>query len=179
MTRRIRTLGVLVGLLALLAIAPAVGAAPQRQEANAVEVKDQPIVNSSITVPSVSAAADGWIVAHLDEGGKPGKVLGQTAVKAGANANVVIKLSESVPVDGKLWPMLHVDAGTIGTYEFPGPDAPVKDSAGNVVMKPFTVLAAAPAALPATGGADSAMPVLLAGALALLAGGLLMLRRRA
>lgn len=180
MTRRIRTLGVMVGLLALLAIVPVVGAAPQRQEANAVEVKDQAIVNSSITVPSVSAAADGWIVAHLDEGGKPGKVLGQTAVKAGANANVVIKLSESVPVDGKLWPMLHVDAGTIGTYEFPGPDAPVKDSAGNVVMKPFTVLAAAaPAALPATGGADSAMPALLAGALVLLAGGLLMLRRRA
>lgn len=188
MARRIRSLGVLAAVLLMLALVPAVGAAPLRQEANAVTVENQPIVDGSITVASVTAAADGWIVAHLDEGGQAGTVLGQTAVKAGTNTNVVIKLSKDVPVDGKLWPMLHIDAGTIGTYEFPGADAPVKDSAGKVVMKQFTVTAgaapAAPAApapsnLPATGGADSILPALLAGALVLLAGGLMLRRRRA
>jgi hypothetical protein len=34
--------------------------------------------------------------------------------------------------------MLHVDAGKIGTYEFPGPDAPVLDSAGNAIA-PLTL----------------------------------------
>jgi len=63
--------------------------------------------------------------AKAGKAGKPGKVLGNTAVKKGESNNVVIKLSEDVPVGGKLWPMLHIDAGAIGTYEFPGPDAPV------------------------------------------------------
>ena len=36
---------------------------------------------------------------------------------------------------GNYWPMLHVDAGIEGTYEFPaGPDVPVVDSQG-MVMK--------------------------------------------
>jgi hypothetical protein len=30
--------------------------------------------------------------------------------------------------------MLHTDAGVLGTYEFPGPDGPVKDGDA-VVMK--------------------------------------------
>ena len=54
--------------------------------------------------------------------------------------------------------------------------APVKDSAGKVVMKQFTVTAAptttapttpAPSNLPPTGGAESILPALLAGATAL------------
>ena len=34
--------------------------------------------------------------------------------------------------------MLHLDAGTIGTYEFPGVDGPVK-SGSDIVMKKITV----------------------------------------
>jgi hypothetical protein len=34
--------------------------------------------------------------------------------------------------------MLHVDAGTVGTYEFPGPDGPVKSGA-DIVMKKITL----------------------------------------
>ena len=96
----------------------------------------------------IYASQDGWIVAHLDEGGKPGKVIGNTAVKKGENKNVVIKLSEDVPAGGKLWPMLHIDAGAIGTYEFPGPDAPVIVD-GNIIMKQIAVTAAGCAGRPA------------------------------
>jgi LPXTG-motif cell wall-anchored protein len=146
---------------------------------DAVEADDQPIKDNGITVEEIYASVDGWIVAHLDEGGKPGKVIGNTAVKKGESNNVVIKLSESVPVGGKLWPMLHVDAGAIGTYEFPGPDAPVIVG-GNIIMKQISVTAAAaaPAGLPNTSGADEPLSLLL-GALALLLGGaLLTLRMR-
>jgi LPXTG-motif cell wall-anchored protein len=151
--------------------------APAAQAKDAVDVSDQPLKNGSITVASVTATVDGWIVAHLDEGGAPGKVLGQTAVKAGENKNVAIKLSENVPSGGKLWPMLHIDAGTAGTYEFPGADVPVSVG-GNIVMKQISVTAGAPTGLPRTGG-DDGSNVLLVSALALLLGGaLLTLRMR-
>jgi len=155
------------------------GAAPA--EPASVDADNQPIKDNSITVAEVYAEQDGWIVAHLDENGAPGKVLGFTAVKKGESNNVVIKLSESVPVGGKLWPMLHVDAGAIGTYEFPGADAPVKDAAGKVVMKQITVTAAggAPATLPRTGGSDDNTLALVLGAMALvLAGAFVALRTR-
>ena len=71
--------------------------------------------DGGITVAKVTAGQDGWIVAHLDEGGKPGKVIGDTAVKKGDNANVVIKLSESVPAGGKLVAAPWVPAASLGT----------------------------------------------------------------
>jgi LPXTG-motif cell wall-anchored protein len=150
------------------------------QAKDAVDAADQPIVNSSIKVASITATVDGWIVAHLDENGGPGKVLGQTAVKAGDSKDVAIKLSEDVPAGGKLWPMLHIDAGVIGTYEFPGADAPVIVD-GNIIMKQITVTAAgaaAPAKLPTTGGEDAPIGLLLAAFGLLLAGALLALRPR-
>jgi len=131
-------------------------------------------------VANVTSGQDGWIVVHLDEGGKAGKVIGNAAVKKGESNNVVVKLSEDVPVGGKLWPMLHIDAGAIGTYEFPGPDAPVIVD-GNIVMKQIAVTAAAaagPAKLPTTGGEDAPVGLLLAAFGLLLAGALLTLRPR-
>jgi len=157
----------------------AAAAAPAAAATDAVTANDQAIVNGGITVASVTASADGWIVAHLDEGGKPGKVIGNTAVKKGDNKNVVIKLSEAVPAGGKLWPMLHVDAGVIGTYEFPGADSPVIVN-GDIIMKQISVTAAgaAPTSLPVTGGEDAPIGLLLAAFVLLLAGALLALRPR-
>jgi len=154
-------------------------AAPAAAEKDAVDADNQPIKNGSISVAEIYASQDGWIVAHLDEGGKPGKVIGNTAVKKGESNNVVIKLSEDVPVGGKLWPMLHIDAGTIGTYEFPGADAPVIVD-GNIIMKQITVTAAAaaPATLPVTGGEDAPISLLLAAFGLLLAGALVKVRSR-
>jgi len=163
-----------------IAVTAPAAAAPAAAEKDAVDVDDQAIVNGSITVAEIYASQDGWIVAHLDEGGKPGKVIGHTAVKKGESNNVVIKLSEDVPAGGKLWPMLHIDAGAIGTYEFPGPDAPVIVD-GNIVMKQIAVTAAAaagPAKLPTTGGEDAPVGLLLAALGLLLAGALLTLRPR-
>ena len=38
-----------------------------------------------------------------------------------------------------LFAMLHVDAGAIGDYEFPGDDVPARDADDNVVVTPFVV----------------------------------------
>ncbi len=103
-----------------------------------VEADDQPTA-TSIKVKRVVAAQDGWITVHANTAdNKPGDQLGHTPIKAGENTNVVIKLSSTPKAGDKVWPMLHIDAGTIGTYEFPGPDAPVIVG-GNIVMKQITL----------------------------------------
>ncbi|MEN9936525.1 MAG: hypothetical protein RLZZ387_3104 [Chloroflexota bacterium] len=175
------------------AAAAAPAAAPAQQApTGTLEATDQAIAGGMVTVASVTAGQDGWVVVHLDEGGRPGKVLGQTAVKAGESANVKVQLSEEVPAGGALWPMLHIDAGTMGTYEFPGADVPVT-AGGAPVMKKIMVTeaaaaqpaqsqagtqAGAPAALPRTAGEELPIAVVLfASLLALLAGLALRSRR--
>jgi hypothetical protein len=68
--------------------------------------------------------------------------------------------------------MLHTDAGTVGTYEFPGADIPVAVN-GAVVTPAFKVTSAAPAALPTTGGDTTpwtSILLLAVGGLALIGG---------
>jgi LPXTG-motif cell wall-anchored protein len=173
----------LIGLLALLALAPAAGAAPRQQAADSVSAADQAISNATLIVAEVNSSQDGWIAVHVDQGGKPGPVIGHAAAPKGKTTNLAVKLEQDVAVGAKLWPMLHIDAGNIGAYEFPGPDAPVVVN-NDIVMKQLTITAAAsaapaPAALPTTGGEDLPLALLASGLAIVLAGGLLKLRSRA
>lgn len=148
------------------------------QNTNSIVINNQPLANRSITVTEVNAAQNGWVTCHLDENNSPGRVLGFSAIKVGKNSNVVIQLSEAVPVGTKVWAMLHIDAGTIGTWEFPGPDAPVIVN-GDIVMQQITITESSttPAALPSTGGTDAtAMVVLLVSALLLVSLGAVLRR---
>lgn len=144
---------VIVGLLALgalpaLALAgPGLGA-PTQAGPDMVEVSDQPVQGGSVTVKRVVAAQAGWMVIHADNGGNPGPVLGQTAVNQGENTNVKVMVGNGVQASSKLHAMLHIDAGTKGTYEFPGPDAPVQRADGTIVNVPFMVSAAQASAAP-------------------------------
>ncbi len=179
MTQRLHWLGMagLIGLIALFALAPTAGAAPLGQATDSVSAADQAISNGTVIVAEVNATQDGWIAVHIDQGGKPGPVIGHAAAPKGKTSNLAVKLEQDVPVGGKVWPMLHVDAGVIGTYEFPGPDAPVVVG-GNIVMKQITITATAakPTTLPTTGG--EGLPIgLLVSALAIVIVGSLMKRR--
>ena len=119
--------------------AEAPAAAPAAaQGASSIVANNQESDGASVTVSSVTSAGDGWVVIHADDGGKPGAVLGHTAVPAGTTDNVIVLLDPPLTASGQLWAMLHVDAGTVGTYEFPGADAPAMDN-GNIVVAPFTV----------------------------------------
>jgi len=152
--------------------------------ADSVTADDQP-AGSSITVKAVHANENGWITVHANTAdNKPGAQLGHTAVKEGDNFNVVVQLSPVPAAGDKVWPMLHIDAGVIGTYEFPGPDAPVIIN-GNIIMKQITLTGAAPTGgntgtpLPNTGNsaADLWLVVAMLGLL-LIASGAFVLRRR-
>ena len=147
-------------------------------------VHDQPIVNGTITVDKVVAAQSGWVAVHMF--GPDGKLqltplAGLTQIKAGTHTNVRVKLDRSFKAGDKLMPMLHVDMGVKGKYEFPGgPDVPVQVN-GQIVMMELTVQANTPMTMPATGAADEPGVGLLVGAglLALVAGlGLHRTRRR-
>lgn len=162
-----------IALLLLLLAVPLVAFA---QMTPAVTVADQEVKDGTVTVAKTVAAQDGWMVIHKDQDGKPGPVIGFTAVKEGENENVQVKLEEDVSAPTMLWAMLHIDAGTKGTYEFPGADVPAKVG-DQIVMQQFTASPAgaaveAPATLPTTGGEFNSDALILALAgLALVAGG--------
>jgi len=82
--------------------------------------------DSTVNIAAVATAQDGWIVVHADADGAPGPVLGQSQVMAGSNADISVALEGEVT--DTLFPMLHVDTGEAGVYEFgqvEGADSPV------------------------------------------------------
>lgn len=119
-----------------MAAATSAATAMPPMASDAVEVKDQEINGDTVVIAMVKAAADGWIVIHIDDNGKPGPVIGNSAVKTGDNKDVKVKI-DTAKATPKLHAMLHVDKGVIGTYEFPGADVPVKNGDA-IVMTPFT-----------------------------------------
>jgi hypothetical protein len=123
---------------ATTAAATATTAAAGGAVTGSIDVSDQTSDGKSLTIADVSiTGASGFIAIHQDAAGAPGPVVGHVAIPTGDSKNVKVTLDSAVTT-GKFWPMLHLDAGTIGTYEFPGPDGPVKDAAG-IVMKQITL----------------------------------------
>jgi hypothetical protein len=115
---------------------------------------DQALSNNAVLITSVTASQDGWVVVHESNPDGTVKVpdnIGKMPVKAGTTANLSIPLDKQVADGAKLWPMLHIDVGQPGVYEFPGPDVPVVVN-GEIVMTPVvvSVAAAQPTAAPPT-----------------------------
>ncbi|MCR9131045.1 MAG: hypothetical protein NXI08_00640 [bacterium] len=100
---------------------------------------------NQVTIETVTAAQDGWIVIHrsnaTNDGPQVPEIIGKTMVDAGENSNVMIQLEEGVSNQETLWAMLHIDTGTIGEYEFDGQngfDVPVTVNE-NIVMSSFRI----------------------------------------
>lgn len=119
--------------------------------APSLTVNDQAVNNNQIVIAEVNAAADGWLVVHNDDG--TGNIvlpdiIGKVLVSKGINTNVTVDLdaSETYTSGQFLFPMLHLDNGTIGEYEFDGvgvfdgPEIFSNDAfPGNVIFTSFTV----------------------------------------
>ncbi|NIX23349.1 MAG: hypothetical protein GWN07_27410, partial [Actinobacteria bacterium] len=95
-----------------------------------------------LTVPSVTAGADGFLVIFEDDGTTE---LGFAAVSAGTTAAVEVELTREL-VDAEMVVVaLFEDAGTIGTWE-PGTDPQANDGTADVeAMVTVTVPAGTPA----------------------------------
>jgi len=113
-------------------------------DAPAVEVADQPITDSTVTVARAVVAEPSWIVIHADAEGRPGPILGQTLLTPGENRDVVVTI-DVAGATPTLYAMLHSDRGELGMFEFPGgADVPVT-LGGAVVTPPFQVTDGLPA----------------------------------
>lgn len=105
---------------------------------SAVLTSDQ-TVGSSVTITSATFAKPGYVVIHQQKGAEVESVIGQSKLyQAGTYANVKVTLTRPSIAGETLYTMLHDDDGD-GTYEFPGPDAPTQNKAGQVVITSFKV----------------------------------------
>lgn len=104
----------------------------------AATMENQP---STFTVASVLATEPGFIVIHSEADGQPGPVAGYAPVPIGLSENIGVELDPAI-ITPTLWPMLHVDTGEAGVYEF----GTVDDADGPVMvngdMLTFSVMAA-------------------------------------
>jgi hypothetical protein len=105
-----------------------------------IDASDQTTDGTSITVAGATIAGiDGWVVVHRDADGAPGPIVGRTALPEGTATDLDVTFDEPV-VSGDYWPMVHIDAGAAGTFEFPdGGDVPVTDEDGDIVMVKITL----------------------------------------
>jgi hypothetical protein len=150
-----------------------------------VQVAGIGIVDGTVTMVRTTIDGPGWVVIHADVDGAPGPVIGYASIDEGVTRNVVVDVEPeaATPI---LHAMLHVDAGTVGTYEFPGPDEPVMIE-GNIVMARFSSTAVideeaakgGPATMPTTGAGTSTSLIfaLMAVVLLVLGAGAVVARR--
>lgn len=144
--------------------------AAQEPEVEAsITASDQSGDGTSVRVDSVTiTGAPGFVVIHADGGGAPGPVIGHAPIPEGTSTGVVVPLDQPLTASATVWPMVHVDAGTRGTYEFPGPDVPAQTAGGDIAV----VSLAYTLTLPRTGAAPAGL-LILAGLL-VAAGGVLL-----
>ena len=90
-----------------------------------IVVSDQDLGrDGQIVVDSVTAAEAGWVALQADADGEPDAVLGQTAVEAGENENVVIRFNWR-NATRQMHVVLYNDAGRSGRFDLGGDDRPV------------------------------------------------------
>lgn len=106
---------------------------------NAVLAADQ-VPGTTALVTLAVLENPGYVVIHrVDDDGKPGQIIGNSELlQAGEHKNIEIALSEDAEEGNEFFAMLHSDDGN-GTYEFPGPDGPITDQDGNVVMMKYVI----------------------------------------
>ena len=110
---------------------PASTSTPLASLLDKIVISDQPIKSNTVLVNMVVTQQRGWVVIFSDQNGQPGVVLGFAVVPAGTSNDVKVNIDAAKATD-KMIAELHMDAGKIGTFEFPGPDMPFKNGDTNV-----------------------------------------------
>lgn len=116
--------------------------------AKSVAVSDQIVMNGTITIDEAMTQSIGFVVLHRDNGNDAPVVpasIGHGQVYLGSNSDIEITLDEGETLSSgdKVWAMLHIDNGTIGSYDFDGSegsdDPPAFGENQDVVMVQFTI----------------------------------------
>lgn len=115
------------------AATPAVTDTPVVLSINAIAVDNQTDQNGNVLISLVTAEKPGWVVVFTDNNGQPGNVLGYTPVPAGTSSDVEVPVNPK-QATSKMLAALLVDAGNIGTFEYPGPDMFATEAGSNVMV---------------------------------------------
>lgn len=119
---------------------PASTPTPAPTSINDILVDNQAIKSGTVLVNMVDAMKPGWVAIFTDKNNLPDILLGYTAVPAGSSSDLKVTIDSTKATD-KMIAMLLLDAGKIGTFEYPGPDEPVKNANLNTnVMAVFNKL---------------------------------------
>lgn len=102
-----------------------------------ITIANQEVEEGRISILEVVAAVPGWVVVHADENGAPGPTIGIAQVEPGVNRNIRVEIDPTIDTD-LLHIRLHVDEGTPGEFEYPGPDVPVQIN-GQIVVETIHV----------------------------------------
>ena len=106
--------------------------AASAQAAQSLKAENASVQDKFIVVKSVDAPSEGWLVAHKDESGKPGEIVGFMMIKAGNNSAVQIPLAGELDPGASIVLMMHKDGGTKGSFD-PKEDKPTMEG-GKPVM---------------------------------------------
>jgi len=130
--------------LATTALATLIAGAASAQDM--IGAGDISISGSNVTIGSVTASKDGYVVLHAVKDGvvvAPASI-GHTAFMAGENMKVTVASDEAVPEGTTFAAMLHVESNGNNTYDFADGmtdvDTPVMAD-GAAVIQTFTVTA--------------------------------------
>ena len=78
-----------------------------------------------VKIDAAFSDGPGWLVIYNDKYNiqADGQVIGTAKLNDGLNENISVKVNMAL-VTPKLYAVIHKDAGTVGTFEYPGPDEP-------------------------------------------------------
>ena len=102
---------------------PTVGIAVRSTDA-AIAMSDQRDIVHNITVDSVTAPADSWIVVQADANGTPGTMLGSVWVPKGQSTNLRIELDSTAKIPPAIFVTLLADKGMSHQLEYGAASAP-------------------------------------------------------
>ncbi len=106
---------------------------------NYLLTQDQSLSENGVLVPVAVVEAAGWLVIYTDVDGELGEIVGAALLTAGVNRHVQVVI-ETTQTTAILHAVLHLDAGEIGTFEYPdGPDVPFRRNSA-VIQAPFVLL---------------------------------------
>ena len=101
-------------------------------------VSDQGLDEAGLVViDSVTVLEAAWVVIHAERDGQVGEVLGQTAVSPGTSTDVEVTIDPLQATDN-LTAMIHVNAGSESTFDFPGEDDPLLEE-GSTIAHAFAI----------------------------------------
>jgi hypothetical protein len=102
--------------------------------AQSLKAENAQVQDKFIVVKSVDSPSDGWLVAHKNESGKPGDIVGFMMIKAGNNTAVQIPLAGTLDPGSGIILMMHEDGGTKGTFD-PKEDKPTMEGGKPVMVE--------------------------------------------